>query len=108
MDVHVDFTVTQGLRRRGVTVLTAQEVGSDQLPDADLLDHATGLGHVLVTQDQDFLVEVARRQASGIPFAGVVFVHSWITISQYISDLELLATLYDPIDMLNRLEYLPL
>jgi hypothetical protein len=37
MDEHVDFAVTDGLRRIGYDVLTAQEDGSDGLPDDQLL-----------------------------------------------------------------------
>jgi hypothetical protein len=47
MDVHVKRAVTDGLRRRGVDVLTAQEDGTNRLHDSDLLDHATSLGRVL-------------------------------------------------------------
>ncbi len=109
MDEHVDSAITRGLRLRGVTVRTAQEDGSDQLPDPDLLDRASALGFVLFTQDEDFLVEAARRQAAGIPFAGVIFARQLgITLGEFVNDLELLAKVYDPADILNRVEYLPL
>jgi Domain of unknown function (DUF5615) len=61
MDVHVPSAITQGLRARGVSVVTAQEDRSDRLPDPALLDRATALGHALFTQDQDLLAEAARR-----------------------------------------------
>jgi len=47
MDVHVRAEVTDGLRARGVDVLTAQEDGTAELDDPELLDHATALGRVL-------------------------------------------------------------
>jgi hypothetical protein len=37
MDVHVRRAVTEGLRMRGVDVLTAQEDGAAELTDTDLL-----------------------------------------------------------------------
>jgi hypothetical protein len=40
MDVHVRRAVTQGLRRRGVDVVTAQEDRNSRLPDRLLLDRA--------------------------------------------------------------------
>ena len=64
-DVHVKRAVTNGLRLRGVDVLTAQEDGTARLSDPDLLDRATALGRVVFTQDEDFLAEAARRQAAG-------------------------------------------
>jgi hypothetical protein len=59
MDVHVHRAVTEGLRLRGVEVLTAQEDGTPQYEDPALLDRATQLGRVLFTQD-DLLQTVFR------------------------------------------------
>jgi len=44
MDVHVPRAITQGLRLRGVDVLTAQEDDARVLPDPELLDRAAVLG----------------------------------------------------------------
>ena len=73
VDVHVPYAMTFELRLRGVDVLTAQEDGAGKLADAELLDRASTLGRVLVTQDADFLKEAARRQENALWFAGVVF-----------------------------------
>jgi predicted nuclease of predicted toxin-antitoxin system len=109
MDVQVPAPITNGLRLRGVTVRTAQEDGTDRLPDPALLDWATQLGYVLVTLDKDFLIEAARRQTTGELFAGVVCgPQPKITIGQCVDDLELLAKVYDPPHMMNWVEYLPL
>jgi predicted nuclease of predicted toxin-antitoxin system len=61
MNVHIRRQITEGLRQRGVDVLTAQEDGTTRLPDSELLDRATELGRVLVTEDRDLLREAARR-----------------------------------------------
>jgi hypothetical protein len=108
MDVHVKKAVTAGLRRRGVDVLTAQEDGGTRLLDPELLDRATALGRVLVSQDEDLLVEAERRQQSGVAFAGVVFSHQFTRIGVLITDLELLANVYDPVDVANQVVYVPL
>ncbi len=109
MDVHVPSGVTRGLRLRGVTVLTAQVDSTKTMDDPDLLDRAMSLGYVVFTQDVDFLIEVARRQRIGQAFAGVVYAHQLnVSIGQCVQDLELMAKIYDPVDMMNRLEYLPL
>ena len=65
MDVHVRRAVTTGLRLRGVDILTAQEDGAGEFDDPRLLDRATELGRVLLTQDDDLLKEAARRQKPG-------------------------------------------
>jgi predicted nuclease of predicted toxin-antitoxin system len=109
VDVHVRWAITDGLRRRGVDVLTAQEDGCATLEDPDLLDRATALSRVLFSQDADLLREAKQRQRNDITFAGVIYAHQLrITIGQAISDLELIATVAEPSDMENRVEYLPL
>ncbi|HXG68078.1 MAG TPA: DUF5615 family PIN-like protein [Blastocatellia bacterium] len=109
MDVHVRRAVTEGLRLRGVDVVTAQEDGTGEFEDTDLLDRATILGRVLFTQDDDFLAEAVRRQQSGETFAGVIYAHQLnITVGECIDDLELIAQASDPEEWVNRLAYLPL
>ena len=53
MDHHVPRAITIGLRLRQVDVVTAFEERTHKLADSDLLDHATTLGRVLFTQDDD-------------------------------------------------------
>jgi hypothetical protein len=55
MDVHVPASITAGLRRREVDVLTAQADDDSRLPDDILLEGVTALGRALVTQDEDLL-----------------------------------------------------
>jgi hypothetical protein len=108
MDVHVKKAVTAGLRRRGVDVVTAQEDGGATLLDPELLDRATTLGRILVSQDEDLLIEAEQRQQSGLAFAGVVYSHQYTRIGLLISDLELLAKASDPVDLANQVVYVPL
>jgi hypothetical protein len=109
MDVHVRRAVTNGLRLRGVDVITAQEDAADRLPDSSLLDRTTELGRILFTQDDDFLTEATRRQRANESFAGLVFAHQLnITIGQTIENLELIAKVGEPEDFVNRVEFLPL
>ena len=109
MDVHVRRAVTAGLRLRGVDILTAQEDGTGELPDPELLDRATELGRVLFTQDDDLLREAKRWQQTGESFAGIIYAHQLgITVSQCIADLELITQASEPHEWLNRTIYLPL
>jgi len=109
MDVHVPFAVTSALLSRNVDVLTAQSDGTTRLLDPDLLDRATALARVLVSQDEDLLAEAAHRQRTGVHFAGVVYAHQQrITIGKLIEDLFLIAELYEPEELENRVEFLPL
>jgi hypothetical protein len=108
-DVHVRRAVTEGLRLREVDVLTAQEDGAATMDDLVLLDRAMVLGRVVFTQDEDCLREAHRRQDTSEAFADVIYAHQLnITIGQCVSDLELIAKVYEPEDLANRVEYLPL
>jgi hypothetical protein len=109
MDVHVPRAITLGLRLRGVDVRTAQEDDARRLADSTLLDRATTLGRVLFNRDTDLLTEATERQRRGLSFAGVVYAHQLhVTIGRCIDDLHLIATAAEPIDLANRIEYLPL
>ena len=109
MDVHVHRAITNGLRIRGVDVLTAQQDGFRRATDDRLVDRATELGRVLFSQDDDLLVEAKRRQVDGIEFSGVIYAHQLrITIGRCVEELELIAKLAEPDELANRVAFLPL
>ncbi len=109
MDVHVRRAVTDGLRLRGVDVLTAQEDSAAKLEDSLLLNRATELGRVLFSQDDDLLREANKRQQTGGTFAGVIYAHQLnVTVGQCINDLELIAKATEFEEWLGNTVYLPL
>ena len=109
MDVHVPAPITRALLRRGVDVKTAQEDGTIEMEDDELLDRATGLNRALFTRDEDLLAEARTRQQAGRFFAGVIYAHQLrVTIGRCISDLEIIAKAGEPEDLHNRVEHLPL
>jgi hypothetical protein len=107
MVVNVHRGITEGLRSRGVDVITAQEDGTTRLEDSDLLDRATALGRVLFTNDQDLLRIVPARQQLGVPFAGVIYAPQTSPLGRVLSDLELCALACEPEEFANSLTYLP-
>lgn len=109
MDHHVPRSITNGLRLRGVDVITAAEDGADELEDPALLERATELNRVLFTQDDDLLTEAARRQRMGQTFAGVIYAHQLrISIGDCIRDLELISKVGESEDMVGQTLFLPL
>jgi hypothetical protein len=109
MDHHVDAAITDGLRRRGIDVLTCREDGTDTWDDEPLLERATQLHRALFTQDDDFLAIARRHQLAGRMFAGLIYGHQLdLSIGQAVRDLELIAQVYEPDDLRDRVEYLPL
>ena len=108
-DHNVSRRIADGLRLRGVDVLTAFEDGRHEAPDPKLLDRAQQLGRVVFTGDDDFLAEATRRQRSGEPFHGVVYSHMLrVGIGQCIDDLELLAGATRAEEWTNSVVFLPL
>jgi hypothetical protein len=109
MDVHIRRAVTSALRLRSIDVLTAQEDGAAELDDDRLLQRATELGRVLVSQDEDLLRAGAGLLKGGKRFSGIIYAHQLrITIGQMVEDLELIATATSKEEWIGRIEYLPI
>ena len=109
MDVHVPAAITEGLRIRGVDVLTSQEDGTRQADDQSLLARATSLGRLMFSQDQDLLQIASKWQRSRKEFSGVIYSRQTpISIGVLIEDLELLATCCSKEEVANRVTFLPL
>jgi hypothetical protein len=108
MDVHVRAAITEGLLRRGVSVLTSQEDGTREWDDEALLRRATEYDRLLFSQD-DLLAIAARWQQDGLEFTGLIYAHqAHTTIGQNVEDLELIAKCGLPGEFSNRVTYLPL
>ena len=109
MDVHVPEAITEGLRGKGIDVLTVQEDETTTWTDSDLVDRATELGRVLVSHDADMLQESKRRQESAQSFSGVIYGHQLkLTIGKAVLDLALIAEVMTSEEMTNQLIRLPL
>lgn len=108
MDVHIPQAITDALRRRGIDVLRAAEDGAHELPDDELLERATELGRVLVTQDIRFKVLAHSWQEIGRPFAGLIFGHQLHgTIGAYVEDLSIVALASDAEEWMNMVDHIP-
>lgn len=109
MDQHVDERITNGLRRRGIDVLTAHEDNNSAAPDEFLLARATELGRVIFSQDKDFLRIGSQWQQNDQAFAGIIYSHQLhITVGQAVRDLEFMSQALEPEEMLNKVEFIPL
>ena len=103
MDVHVRFTLAFDRRADG------QEDGAAELDDDLLLQRATALGRVLVSQDEDLLREAARRLSDHKNFSGLIYSHQLrITIGQMVENLELIARATSLDEWYGKIEYLPI
>jgi hypothetical protein len=106
---NVPTAIRDGLKLRGVDVLSAFEDDAHRLGDPELLDRAGELGRVLFSMDNDLLVEAAERQRTGRNFVGVVYVHQMsCSIGRCIEDLELIAEVMEPEQLRGSVQFLPL
>ncbi|MBI5367750.1 MAG: DUF5615 family PIN-like protein [Planctomycetes bacterium] len=103
LDEHVPAPVTEGLKRRGVDILTTQVAGNCGVLDPEQLAFARTQGRVLVTSDTDFLV----LASSGIDHAGIVFCAATkYTVGQALHALLLVHDVLAPEAMRNHVEFL--
>jgi predicted nuclease of predicted toxin-antitoxin system len=73
IDHNVQAAIVDGLRARGIDCLTCEDDGTTRADDADILQRATGLGRIVLSEDRDFLRIASSWMSSGRHFNGVVF-----------------------------------
>lgn len=103
LDENLPIAVATQLHRRGIEAVTVRDLGFLGDSDSNHLARSTRLGYVLCTNDADYVnLDAASAEHSGIIF-GQQHKHG---IGDWVRFLELLASVLDPEDMQNRVEYL--
>jgi predicted nuclease of predicted toxin-antitoxin system len=103
-DENIETSIIDGLRRRGITVLSAIELGHRGKSDKFHLSKAEELNAVVLTHDVDFLI---MASSSGMNHRGIIFSHSKnISIGDCIRGVELIANVLSDRDMRNHIEFL--
>src|SRR5690606_12144319 len=103
LDENVPIAVATQLQRRGINAVTVRDLGFLGDTDENHLARAAKLGYVLCTNDADY-VEMAE---SGTEHNGIVFGQQHKHgIGDWVRFLELMASLLEPDEMRNRIEYL--
>lgn len=102
LDEHVGTAVVNGLRQRGVDVLTVAEAGLLGAPDEDHLARARSEGRVIFSQDTDFL----RMHAAGAPHAGIVYARHGTRVGEIVRGLMLIHQVLGSEDITNQVEFL--
>jgi hypothetical protein len=109
MDHHVPSLVTSALRHSGIDVLTAEEDQATRQPDDALLDRATELGRILVTQDRGFLSMAVARRNSGQAFFGIIYSpQQKLSPGELAEWLELSASLLREDEVRDQVIFLPM
>jgi uncharacterized protein DUF5615 len=102
LDEHIPRAVAEGLRRRGLDVLTVQDARRTGASDADQLAFAFAQQRVLVTMDSDFLILASRGQAH----AGIAYAGAMQSVGDLIRAVMLLCDVLSSAEMMNHVEYL--
>ena len=103
LDENCPRALADGLRRRGIDVTTTPEAGLLEATDEEQTAYAHREGRVIFTQDEDFLA----IQASGTPHAGIAYCKKdTSSIGDMIRGLALIWEIYEPAEMVGKLEYL--
>jgi hypothetical protein len=102
-DEHIPYQMVEGLRRRGIDVVTVQQIGLRAALDEVILEMARQQGRVLYTNDTDFL----RHHAAGIHHAGIFYHHSLThSIGEAIRVVALACEVLSMDETRNRVEFL--
>ena len=103
LDEHVDPVIADGLRRRGIDVMTTVEAGLRSAADVEHARLARMQQRVIVTSDRDFLVLAGR----GTTHAGIVYYRQGrYAVGEVIRRLVRLWEQRTPEEMQNHVEFL--
>lgn len=102
MDEHIPKAVTEGLRRRGVNVLSAQEAGMSGANDYDQLSLANKEGRIIFTKDADFL----RLHKAGVSHQGIIYSSKQSPVGYTVRVLMIIHDLVTPEEMSGRVEFI--
>lgn len=79
MDHNVPRAITEGLRAREVSIITALEDGATEMSDPELLDRAGKLRRVLFTRDYNLLQEAKQSDREPVhPFTVLYMLTSYM------------------------------
>ena len=101
-DEHVPRAVIEGLRRRGVDVLSTNEAEMLGASDVEQLALAQSQGRIILTQDDDFL----RLHAQGRTHSGIVYARQPTPIGDMIRGLMLIYQVLDADEMKDHVEFI--
>ncbi|MFI5455398.1 MAG: DUF5615 family PIN-like protein [Isosphaerales bacterium] len=101
LDEHCDPAIAAGLRLHGVDVTTTPEAGLRAAQDEEHITFGMTTGRVVFTQDEDYL----RLSKASVEHRGIAFCYQQTrSIGQIIAGLLLIREVYEPDEMVGRVE----
>ena len=106
-DENVERAIAEGLKRRNIIAISANEAGNLGLSDEEQLEFAVSEGACLFTYDLDFFESNTRWNAQGREHYGIIYVHPLnANIGECIKKLTLYAKVYEKDELRNRILFL--
>jgi len=103
-DESVNVAIVEGLKRRGVKIWSARDVGKVGLRDEEQLEYAINERAAIFTHDDDFLSLVRE---SGRGHYGIIYVHQLhLSIGESIRRLKNIAETKSSNEMRNQIQFL--
>ncbi|MEA1964402.1 MAG: DUF5615 family PIN-like protein [Candidatus Aerophobetes bacterium] len=102
-DEHIPNPVVEGLRRRGLNVVTVQEIGLSSKEDKTIMDRAREEGRIIYTRDADFL----RLHQIGHKHVGIFYHHPLAySIGEAIRKITMACEVLSPEEMKDNIKFL--
>ncbi|MBP8251691.1 MAG: DUF5615 family PIN-like protein [Herpetosiphon sp.] len=101
-DEHVSWAIINGLRQRGVDILSVADAGLLGASDETHLTFAIRENRVMFTQDTDFL----RIAAANTEHAGIVYTPQHTAIQRIIAGLLLITEILEAEEIAGKIEFL--
>ncbi len=106
-DENINYKIVKGLRRRGVEIVTVQELHKWAVDDEEQLEYAKSMGTCLFTHDDDLLKVAKKWRNQGKIHNGIIYVHQQkLRVSETIRKLKLLVETVSLEEMKNHIEFL--
>ncbi len=103
-DEHVPLAVSRELKRRGIDILTVQEIKLRGRSDREQLHYASRQERVIITHDSDFLILVRKEK---IEHHGILFFTSQVKIGKTIEEIERTWLTYSAEELRGIVLFLP-
>lgn len=110
-DEDLNNRILRGLLRLrpDLDIIRVQDTELSGSPDHEVLEWAAQYGRILLTHDVSTMTQFAySRIRAGQTIAGIIEVPQSMPVGQAINDVLLMAEVYLPGELENRIEYLPL
>jgi len=104
-DTHIAKACATQLRSQAIEVVRCEEVGMAEASDDDHLRYATENGHVMVSQDNDFLVLDAKWRAQNKVHGGIFYIPNKLQGTAQIGFIVTQLTFYHAAEAAQAIDY---